>query len=37
MLYLRTKSFNHKLQLFVKLGVKEVYLFYIFLTTTITF
>jgi hypothetical protein len=36
MLYLRARSFNHHLQLLVKLSVKEVYLFYIFLTTNIT-
>jgi len=36
MLYLRAKSVNHQLQLLVKLRVKEVYLFYILLTTPIT-
>jgi hypothetical protein len=34
-LYLTTKSFNHQLQLLVKLRVKEVYLFLVFLTATI--
>jgi hypothetical protein len=33
MLCLRDKSLNHQLQFFVKVTVKEVYLFYIFLTT----
>jgi hypothetical protein len=35
-LYLRAKSLKHQLQLLAKLGVKEVYLFNVFLTTTIT-
>jgi hypothetical protein len=36
MLYLRSKEFNHQLQLLVKLRMKEVYLFCVFLTITIT-
>jgi hypothetical protein len=36
MVYLKAKSFSHQLQLLVKLGVKEVYLFYVSLTTIIT-
>jgi hypothetical protein len=36
MLYLRAELFSHQLQFFVKLRVKELHLFYIFLTTTIT-
>jgi hypothetical protein len=35
MLYLRAKEFSHQLQLLVKLRVKEVYLFYVFLTIAI--
>jgi hypothetical protein len=36
MLYLRARSFNHQLQLLVKISVKGVYLFYTFLTANIT-
>jgi hypothetical protein len=35
MLYLTDKSFSRQLQLLVKLRVKEVHLFHIFLTNTI--
>jgi hypothetical protein len=34
MLYLWAKSFSHQLQLLVKLRLKEVYMFYVFLTIT---
>jgi hypothetical protein len=34
-IYMTANSFNRQLQLFVKLGEKEVYLFNVFLTTTI--
>jgi hypothetical protein len=34
MLYLRTKEFSHQLQMLVNFRVKEVYIFYLFLTTT---
>jgi hypothetical protein len=36
MLYLRAELFSHQLQFFFKLRVKELHLFYIFLTATIT-
>jgi hypothetical protein len=32
----KEKAFSHQLQLFVKVRVKEIYLFHSFLTTTIT-
>jgi hypothetical protein len=35
MLYTMAKSFNCQLQLLIKLRVKEVYLFHVFLNTTI--
>jgi hypothetical protein len=35
LLYLKAKLFSHQLQLLVELTVKEVYLFHVFLTTTI--
>jgi hypothetical protein len=35
MLYLTTKSFSHQLQMLMELRVEEVYLFHVFLTTTI--
>jgi hypothetical protein len=34
-LYLRARSFRHDLQLLVKLRVKEVYLLYIFVSSSI--
>jgi hypothetical protein len=36
MLYLRAREINHQLQLLVKLRVKELYLFSVLLTNTIT-
>jgi hypothetical protein len=36
MLYFRAKLFNHQLQLLVNLKAKKLYLFYVFLTITIT-
>jgi hypothetical protein len=36
MLYLRAKEFSKQQQLLVEYRVKEVYLFYVFLTITIT-
>jgi hypothetical protein len=36
MLYLTAKSFSHQLQFMVKLSLKEVCLFHVFLTTTTT-
>jgi hypothetical protein len=36
MLYLMARLFNHQLQLVIKLRVKDVYLFCMFLITTIT-
>jgi hypothetical protein len=35
MLYLGARSFHHQLQFLAKLRVKELYLFCVFLTTTI--
>jgi hypothetical protein len=36
MLYLRAKLFSLQLQLVIKFTVKEIYLFYVLFTTTIT-
>jgi hypothetical protein len=35
MLYLTVKSLSHQLQLFIKLRVKEAYLYHVFVTTII--
>jgi hypothetical protein len=36
LVYLRARSFNRQLQLLVNLRVNEVFILYVFLTTTIT-